>query len=103
MPFFESHFSYCPLTWMLHSRELNHRIHERCLRVIYYDDRSTFQELLEKDKSYCIHQKNVCSICIELYKIKKGIAPDIIKNVFSENPIDFRKKEDFYSPFVNSV
>ena len=36
--FFNAQFSYCPLTWMFHSRKLNNKInklHERCLRIVY--------------------------------------------------------------------
>ena len=36
--FFTSHFSYCPLIWMCHSRSNNRKInmlHERCLRISY--------------------------------------------------------------------
>ena len=43
--FFISQFSYCPLVWMFHSRGKNNkinRIHERCLRIIYNDKKSTF-------------------------------------------------------------
>ena len=50
-PFFISQFSYCPSIWMFHSRgKINkiNRIHERCLRIIYNDKKSTFHELLEK-------------------------------------------------------
>ena len=46
---FKSQFSYSPLTWMMHSRQLNNRInslHERCLRVTYDDGLSSFEELL---------------------------------------------------------
>ena len=38
--FITSHFSYCPLLWMLHNRHLNNRInhiHERALRIIYQE------------------------------------------------------------------
>ena len=38
--FITSHFSYCPLLWMLHNRRLNNRInhiHERALRIIYQE------------------------------------------------------------------
>ena len=48
--FFTSQFSYCPLTWMFHSKKLNNkidRLHERCLRVVYNDRLSTFEELPE--------------------------------------------------------
>ena len=50
--FFNSQFSYCPLIWMFHSRLINNkinRLHERCLRIVYSDNQSTFEELLEKD------------------------------------------------------
>ena len=43
--FFISQFSYCPLVWMFHSRGKNNkinRIHERCLRIVYNDKKSTF-------------------------------------------------------------
>ena len=36
--FFNAQFSYCPLTWMFHSRNLNNNInklHKRCLRIVY--------------------------------------------------------------------
>ena len=49
--FIFSHFGYCPLVWMFHSRKLNHRInriHERALRIVYKDEKSSFRELLQK-------------------------------------------------------
>ena len=60
--FFISQFSYCPLVWMFHNREKNdkiNQIHERCLRIIYNDKKSTFYELLEKDRSVSIHKRNL--------------------------------------------
>ena len=57
--FFISQFSYCPLVWMFHSRGKNNkinRIHERCLRIIYNDKKSTFYELLEKYGSISIQK-----------------------------------------------
>ena len=50
--FFNSQFSYCPLLWMCHSRIINNkinRLHKRCLRIIYCDNQSSFEELQEKD------------------------------------------------------
>ena len=52
--FFTSQFSYGPLIWMCHSRTVNSKInktHERCLRIVYNDNKSSFKELLETDKS----------------------------------------------------
>ena len=34
-------------------------LHERYLRVIYNDERSSFRELLERDESTSIHNRNI--------------------------------------------
>ena len=60
--FVTSQFIYCPLIWMFYSRELSNRInriHERALRLVYQDNNLSFAELLEKDNSVTIHQKNL--------------------------------------------
>ena len=60
--FIESQFKCCPLVWMFHgNRGLNNamnKIHERALRLIYSNTSSTYDELLEKDKSFKIHHRN---------------------------------------------
>ena len=56
--FFNSQFSYCPLIWMFHSRIMNNkinRLHERCMRLIYEDKTSSFEELLEQDNCFDTH------------------------------------------------
>ena len=70
--FFESQFGHSPLLWMFCSRGVNKKInhlHERALRIIYKDNVSTFEELIEKDGSHSIHHKNIQSLAIELFKI----------------------------------
>ena len=93
--FITSHFSYCPLVWMFHSRKLNNKInslHERALRIIYQDFRSSFSELLNKDNSRTVHQRNLQKLVIELFKVKIGVAPEIMNEVFQikERPYNFR-------------
>ena len=43
--FFKAQFNYCHIN----------RLHERCLRIIYNDKLSNFEELLNKDNSVSIH------------------------------------------------
>ena len=61
--FIISQFSYSPLVWMFHSRTLNNRInktHEKALRIAYKDQTFlSFDDLLKRDKSARIHQKNL--------------------------------------------
>ena len=84
--FIISQFSYCPLIWMMHNRGLNNKInhiHERALRIVYNDYSSTFEDLLNKDKSVTIHQRNLQQLAIEIFKVKIGIAPIIMNEIFT--------------------
>ena len=87
-----SQFNYCPLVWMIHNTKLNkkiNKVHERALRIVYGDHKTKFSELLNIDKSVTIHQRNFQYLLIEIYKVKKGISPTIINEIFQffENPV----------------
>ena len=86
--FIESHFNYCPLIWMFHSRTMNNKInrsHERALRIVYSDFKSSFEALLMKDNSFSIHERNIQSLTIEIYKFLNGLSPSFLNNVFHKN------------------
>ena len=71
-----SQFNCCQLVWMCHNRTKNkkvNRLHERCLRLIYNDNRSSFEELLEIDSSVSVHDINLRALANEMYKIYNGI------------------------------
>ena len=75
--FFNSKLNYCPLIWMFHSRIINNktnRLHERCLRLLYGDKSSSFENLLEQDKSITIHTRNLHILATEIYR---NISPPI--------------------------
>ena len=85
--FFESQFSYCPLIWMFCSRKLNNRInrlHERSLRIAYSDFESNFEELLKKDNTVTIHERNLRVLAIEMYKISFNLSPSFINEIVEE-------------------
>ena len=42
----------------------------------------SFAELLEKDNSVTIHQRNLQVLATEIFKSKNGLAPEIMKEVF---------------------
>ena len=82
--FFSSQFNYCPLTWIFHNRSLNHEInilHERCLRVIYNDGHSSYDELLNLDNSVSIQNKNLHILATEMFWVYNGSATDILNKV----------------------
>ena len=83
--FFSAQFSNCPLTWMFlctkHNNKIN-RMHEKCLCIVYNDNTSSYEELLEIDNSVSVHHRNLQIRATELYKIVNGLSPDTMKNVF---------------------
>ena len=107
--FFKLQFNYCPLIWMCHSHIINkkiNRLHERCLRIIYCDKQSSFEELLEKNSSVSIHQRNIQILAIEMYKVSKSMTPPQIAELFTarnEHPYNLRYNPKCLQPFVNSV
>ena len=79
-------FSYCPILWMCHNRIINKRInrlHDRCLRIIYDDKQSPCEELLEKDSSVSIHERNMQILATEMYKVSKSISSPQITELFA--------------------
>ena len=101
--FEESQFNYCPLIWMLNSRRLKNKINnvkEKALRIVYFDYKSAFQELLDKDASFSVHHRNVQTLAIEIYKHIRGLSPEIMGKVFKINrilPYNLRTQNYFFS------
>ena len=85
---------------MCHSRTLNNkinRLHETCLRIVYNDKFSSFQNLLDQDRSISVHTRNLQTLAIEMYKVSKGIAPKIFADY------DLRYQSEFSRPMVKLV
>ena len=108
--FIESQFNYCPLIWMFHSRKMQKRInklHERALRVVYKDENLTFEQLLEKDEGFTIHERNLQKIALLMYKVKHGLCPSPVQAIFTplENNVNLRgeRNGDWVIPCVESV
>ena len=106
--FIESQFSYCPLIWMFHSRILNNRInhlHERALRLVYNDHISSFEQLLNRDKSFSIHDRNLQKLAIEMFKVKNNLCPSFMHTIFPDaiNSYNLRKNPSFKTENIRTT
>ena len=81
---------------MNHNKSINKKInnlHERALRLIYCDHSSDFQELLQKDNSVTIHQKNIQALATMMYKVVNNIAPTLVSELFSYSNVNYNLRE----------
>ena len=89
--FIASEFGYYALIWVFPSRKLNSRVnkfHKGTLKIVYQDYASSFTELLQKDNSTTIHNRNIQLLATELYKVKYtviGLSPLLMNEIFVEN------------------
>ena len=62
-------------------------LHERSLRIVYSDHSSTFEELLERDKSFSNHLKNIQSLyCVKSVQIRSFSSPNAGKYGLEKTP-----------------
>ena len=106
--FIMSQFSYCNLVWLCLSRTLNNKInklHEKALRPVYDDRQSTFEELLNIDKSVTIHHRNLQVLATELYIVHHRLATELINDIFKKGNVmyNFRKSSTFERRNIKSV
>lgn len=82
--FFNAHFNYCPLMWMLHSCSNNDLSWQ-----------TSSEELLRKGGS--VHYKKF-QTSIEMYKVKNYIAPEVVSHIFclqKQSQYNMRQQTDF--------
>ena len=93
---------------MCHRRTLNNiinKLYERALRLVHDDRQSTFEELLNIDKSVTIHCRNLQALATELYKVHHGLAPELMKDIFKKRNVTyyFRNNSTFETRNIKSV
>ena len=87
-----SQFSYCPVIWMFHDRNVNNKINkilEKALRIAFKDMSSKFEDLLKKAASVTIHQRNPQLLATESYKTTHYLNPKFMGEIFVEKNIPY--------------
>ena len=69
--------------------------------MVYEDYTSSFEDLLKIDGSVTIHHRNIQLVAVEMFKVKNGLCPEIMKDLFQlrQEPNGISK---FIIPRVNN-
>lgn len=70
---------------MFHKRAMNIKINskmppskdplQRCLRLIYKDEQSSFENLSEKNNTVSTHHRNPQTLALEMFEVFKDLSP----------------------------
>ena len=84
--------------------KINH-IHKSAFRIVYKGNISSYEELLKKDKSFCVHQRNIQSFAIEPFTVKNNLSNKVIWDIFETRNLNdnLRLQTDFVRTRVNKL
>ena len=93
---------------MFHGRRTNNkinRLNEGALRIVYDDDVSTFAQLLDMDKSLCLHYQNIQRLLFEIYKALHDNSENSLNELFvrRESTINLQCKRELLISSENFV
>ena len=102
-----SHFGYCLLICIFDSRKAKSNknlLKKWALKIAYDEYITSFKDLLKKDNSFKIHHKNIQSLAIGLFQVKKRITNIILYDNFPLTSVDYnaRSQIDFSVASVNT-
>ena len=81
------------------------KLHERALRIVYRNNELSFQEILDKDNSVTVHQRNLRKLAIEMFKVNHNLSPLPMRELFAEhtNTRDLKNKRSWELPNTRTV
>ena len=87
-----SNFNYCPLIWMFCNKGANQEIdrtHKRALRMLYEDCECSFELLLTRSGSVCIHVRNLQKLMIEVYNSISHLNPSLVWEFYEKKHVEY--------------
>ena len=95
--FIFSNFNYCPLVWhfcsVASTRKIE-KIQERALRLLYNDNFSTYNELLQKASKPTMEVNRMRKLAVEIFKTLNSLNPNYMKLHFKKGSYSTRRKNN---------
>ena len=101
------HLTYCQTVWhFCRSSDATklELIQEQALRAVYFDNKSTYEELLHRANVPTLHARRLQAIAILMYKVKNGLPPPYIADLFVVTNSQYHlRNHDFVIPRFRTV
>ena len=102
------HFNYCPLVWLVCSKDSQQKLEKldkRALRLALSDYSSSYSELLQKTKFATVHIHSIRQLALEVFKTLHNLNPAFMKNYFISKASDYDlcKRDMLYIRKVKST
>ena len=106
--FYFCHFNYCPLVWLLCSKDSQQnleQLNKRALRLALSDYSSSSDELVQETKFTTVHIYSIRQLSLEALKTLHNLSPIFMKDYFIPKPSDYdlHKRDMLYIPKVKST
>ena len=92
------------LTFTSKKKKKNKYSHEICLQRIQNDKLSSYEELLEKDRSDYVHHQNIQNLAITMLQPNHSQSREIVTDIFKQitKKYNFRHIQDFKITSMNT-
>jgi len=101
-------FDYCSVTWLFANKtdmEKLEKTNKRALRVVTNSGHMNYEELCKQQDQLPVFKRCLKSMAVLIYKIKKGISPQYMKELIREQSVsyDMRDNEKLVLPSFSTV
>jgi hypothetical protein len=106
--YINSNFNYCSVIWMFSNKcnkDKLERTNKRALRFATAKENLSYESICQEEGQLSIYRKCVKSTAILMYKIRKGISPCYVNELFSvqESQYEMRDNDRLTLPHYNTV
>ena len=106
--YISSNFNYCSIVWMFANKthlEKLEKTNKRALRFVTDKGHLSYEELCKQEKQLSVFKRCIKNAAILLYKVKKGIAPKYLDELFKtqNSQYEMRDNDRLSLPSFNTV
>ena len=106
--YINSNFNHCSVIWMLTNKtnvEKLEKTNKRAIRFGTNKFHESYEEICGQENQLNVHRKCVKNIAILMYKVRKGLAPSYVSELFraQESLYEMRDNDKFIQPQYNTV